>query len=102
VHCDTGLESNFSAPLSVSTARWGDVAEPFNPPDPSAQPDFNDISALVDKFRGLPAAAIKASAQLQPNVPNPIAEVNFDDISAGVNAFRGLPYPYTGPKGCSP
>jgi hypothetical protein len=82
------------------TAKWGDVTDPFNPPSPTAQPDFADISALVNKFGSGPGAPIKARAQLHPNIPNPAASIDFVDISNCVDAFRGLSYPYAGPVGC--
>ncbi len=100
VACDTGIEANFSPALTVMTAKWGDIVDPFNPPSPTTQPDFGDISALVDKFRSDPSAPIKARAQLQPNIPNPSSSIDFSDISNGVDAFRGVAYPYAGPASC--
>lgn len=93
-----------SAPLTISTTRWGDVASPYNPPSPTVQPDISDISALVDKFRGAPGAPIKARALLAGEPGNPFGEITppvlvvdfgFSHISACVDAFRGVPYPYT-------
>ena len=100
VACDTGVEANFSSALTVMTAKWGDIVDPFNPPSPTTQPDFADIAAVVNKFSSGPGAPIKARAQLHPNVPNPSASVDFVDISNCVDAFRGLSYPYAGPVGC--
>lgn len=95
--CDTLVEPNYSAPLQLSTTRWGDVVDPFNPPDGSAQPDFGDIGALVDKFKSLLGAPIKARALLAGDangVIDPAPDVGFTHISACVNAFKGLSYPY--------
>lgn len=100
VACDTGDEGNFSAELTVTTAKWADVVEPFSPPSPTVQPDLADVSAIVDKFRSLPGSPIKARAQLHPNVPNPGASIDFSDISDCVDAFRGAAYPYAGPSNC--
>lgn len=98
--CDVAVESNFSPALSVTTSKWADVVDPFSPPSLTAQPDFGDISALVDKFRSLAGAAIKARTQLHPNIPNPSASIDFVDISDGVDSFKGLAYPYSGPSPC--
>lgn len=100
VSCDPGIEANFSPPLTLYTASWGDVVDPFNPPSPTQQPDISDISAIVDKFKGAIGAVIKARAQLHPNVPDPSASVDFVDISACVDAFKGLSYPFPGPSNC--
>ncbi len=100
--CDPGTAGNFSAPLIVKTGLWGDVAPSFQLPSPAArnQPDFGDISALVDKFKAVAGAPIAARAILQPNTVNPGAPVSFSDISSCVDAFKGLAYPYPGPANC--
>jgi len=90
----------YSAPFEVHTGAWGDVAPPFKSPQYLTQPDFRDISALVDAFLAAPGAPIKAQAQLQPNVPDPDNSVDFHDISDGVSAFLGEAYPYVGPNTC--
>jgi len=75
-----------SAPLSISTTRWGDVEAPFNPPSPDPQPDTTDISALVDKFKSSLGAPIKARALLAGSNLRGTIEVapdlNFNHISA--------------------
>jgi hypothetical protein len=100
VACDTAVEANYSPVLTVKTAKWGDIVDPFSPPSPTTQPDFGDISAVVDKFRSDPTAPIKARAQLHPNIPIPSASIDFSDISSCVEAFRGGAYPYAGPAAC--
>ena len=102
--CDSAVESNFSSSISINTARWGDVEEPFNPPAVSAQPDFEDIAGLVDKFRSAAGAPIKARALLagsdaSGNI-NLAPDLSFAHISACVDAFRGKAYPYAGPEAC--
>jgi len=98
------VETNFSAPLTITNAKFGDVVAPYfvNAGDP--QPDFKDISAYVAKFLADPTAPTKAVAQLQPNVVKPIEPINFKDISADVDAFLGVPYAamqfVTGPCAC--
>ncbi len=96
-----GSEENctaVSAHLSISTTRWGDVVEPFNPPSTTSQPDFGDIGALVNKFKSAPGAPIKARALLAGTNANgdidPTPDLGFTHISACVDAFKGFPYPY--------
>jgi hypothetical protein len=101
MECDDLTEPEcYSDPLMVITQKWGDTVDPFATNGAPLQPNFLDISSLVDKFRALPGAIIKAQAQLQPHVPNPASNNNFLDISAGVDAFRGRPFPYSGPCTC--
>ncbi len=89
-----------SAALTLATARHGDVAAAFNPPDSSTQPDALDIANLVNKFKSLPGAPSKVSAQLQPNLPDPNADLNALDIATCVDAFRALAYRFSGPCPC--
>jgi len=102
--CDSGADINFSAVLELATSRWGDVQAPYNPPSPTVQPDVTDISALVDKFRGILGAPNKPRALLAGEPGNAFGEItpavlsvdfSFAHISACVDAFRGVPYPYT-------
>jgi len=93
--CDT-TGTSCSLPLLVATAKWGDVFRPFGG---SSQPNFADVSRIVDKFQNLASAPITPRVDLvgpgnpgQPNTPNQIA--NFADISADVTAFMGLPFPF--------
>ncbi len=90
---------DFSEPLEMRTTRWGDVAAPFNPPDGSVQPAFSDIGVLVDKFKSVLGAPIKARALLiGVNLQGEIdltPDFNFTHIAGCVDAFKGLPYPHT-------
>jgi len=100
--CD-GMESScagVSAPLLISTARYGDLASPYNPPDSSEQPNSLDVTRLVDKLKNVPGAPSKAIAQLQPNVPELNADVSALDIVACVDAVKQLAYAFTGPCPC--
>ncbi len=99
VQCDPGEEANFTAPLPITTARWGDVAAPFNPPA-TGQPDALDVSALVSKFKSLAGSPRIPQADLQPNVPDRI--LNALDIALCVEAFKGTAYPFAGPQSCPP
>lgn len=87
-----------SAPLVVTTPRWGDIVAPFNPPSLTTQPDFVDVSAVVDRFRSAPSSPDLTRADLEPQTPN--QDVNFSDISAVIDAFKGLAYPFAGPCPC--
>jgi hypothetical protein len=89
--------ANCSAPLPAATGKWGDVATPFGG---ASQPNFGDVSSILDGFRGVVTALSTARLDLagsggsgQPNLPNQI--VNFGDVSASLDAFRGLSYPFT-------
>ena len=86
----TQTDDGLSESVSFTLRKWGDVVSPFGGP---AQPNFGDISAIVDCFRGAPGSAPIGACDLQPIVPDAVAD--FADISKGVDAFRGLPYPFT-------
>ncbi|MGB2985566.1 MAG: hypothetical protein WBE26_06755 [Phycisphaerae bacterium] len=102
----TELEESYSEPLSIKTSIWGDVvldcpeAAPCTPPN--GEVDFDDISALVDKFRNLANAVQKSRGDIagDPPVGIPDRLVNFVDISYVGDGFRGLPYLLSGPEGC--
>lgn len=100
VQCDPSMESNFSAPLLVSTGRWADIAAPYNPPSPTTQPDALDVVGMVYKFKGLPGAPIMARADLFPRIPDHTC--NALDITVCVDAFKGGSYPFAGPAVCPP
>lgn len=86
-------ESAYSEPVSLSTAKYGDVIEPFNPPSDTQQPTIADVLALVDKWLGSPALS-KTQTQLQPKIPNPNLGVGIADVLAGVDSWLGSPYPF--------
>ncbi len=91
--------ANVSAPMPIATGRWGDVVTTFQlPTPPVTQPDFNDIGALVNKFKSALGAPIKARAMLAGEgargLINLTPDLGFGHISACVDAFKGLPYPY--------
>jgi hypothetical protein len=94
---DLTEEECYSDPVTVPTQKWGDVVTPFGG---GSQPNFGDVSAVLDKFRSLSGAIPKASADLVGHSPNLI--VNFADVSGVLDAFRGIPYPFSGPCVCPP
>ena len=118
-NCDPAWENNYSEALSIATSVWGDVVGEYftDPADcmvmpsgyvdcwspPNGAVNFDDISALVDKFNNLGGAPSKSRADIagpaeQDGTPDRL--VNFVDISYCVDAFRGLPYLFPGPTGC--
>lgn len=89
------------SPIVVAkTRRAGDIAPNFTPPSTTAQPDGLDVTAAVDKFRGVAGAPRKSIAQIQPNSPNPITDISALDIVHVVDNFRGFRYAYAGPCAC--
>jgi hypothetical protein len=84
--------SSCTAPLIRPTATWGDVVSPFG------TPNFGDISAILDKFRGLANPPLVSANMIGPGPvgqPNTIdTTVNFADVSAGLDAFRGLAFAF--------
>ncbi|UCC31449.1 MAG: hypothetical protein JSU86_04065, partial [Phycisphaerales bacterium] len=111
--CDFGDETNYSAPLTITTSRWGDLVRncavyPCGPPDGTVGIP-GDVTAVLDKFKNLgpPAynpAVIKSRADLDWNIPN--RRVDISDVTFCLDAFRGFPYPplppaeWPGPNGC--
>lgn len=92
--------AEISCAVEFTTARWGDVVAPFNPPESSTQPDSLDVVAMLDKFRNQPNTPSGSVAHLQPNLPMFVQAVGAMDIVATVDAFRGLAYPFSGPCAC--
>jgi hypothetical protein len=90
-----------SAVVQFATTRWGDVEAPYQPPDPTQQPNVADISALVNKFKSALGAPIKVRALLTPSLLTSQmgVDVAFNQISACVDAFKGTPYPFS-PTAC--
>jgi len=91
---------DFSPTLRLTTARSGDVEAPFNPPSTTTQPDVTDVAQLVNKFKSLVGAPIKAISQLQPNLPELNADINALDILAVVDALKQKAYAFSGPCPC--
>lgn len=98
------LEANLENPspaLVVGTGFWGDVAEPFDAPNQTKQPDLADILLIVDKFLG-DLTIPKASVQLGGEIAEPASLIAIGDILHAVDSFLGRPYPFAGPTGCTP
>ncbi len=101
--CDLNDPSAYSAPLFVSTARWGDVvgsctAGMCAPPD-GAVDVTTDLAAVSDKFRNVPGAIGKVRADLAGGVPNRM--VDMEDVARALDAFRGAAYPFEFEERCA-
>ena len=84
----------------MKTRRSGDVADPYNPPATSTQPNSLDVVALVNKFKSVAGSPSKGLLQLQPNLLELNADINALDIVAVVDAVKGFAYPFGGPCPC--
>lgn len=84
-------DSCWSGAAMFTTHVFGDVVDPFAG-GASAQPDFGDIAATVDKFLASPTAPAKYLAQLQPNIVFPDRPIDFNDISKDVDSFLAVSY----------
>jgi len=100
--CDLGNPSSYSPPLTVSTARWGDVVEPFQFPSPSpvSQPNVTDISSVVDRIKDLPTAVPRTRGQFQPDWVNPHDAVSILEVAFVVDAVKGFAYPFAAAWRC--
>jgi hypothetical protein len=104
IHQDCNIvgEPNYSAALAVeATPLWGDLVghcgvTPCTGPD--GKVDFLDIAAMVDKFKDVVGAPMKARTDLGPDTPDRV--IDFTDIQYAVSAFRSDGYPFGGPTAC--
>lgn len=99
--CNAPPEGDFSASYTIAGSGWGDLTgdcgvTPCTPPDGAV--NFIDISGVVDKYKNLDDAPIKA--RTDPGGDMPDLHVDFADILRAVDAFRGEPYPFDGPSPC--
>lgn len=93
--CDAGIESNFSTPIEIATAAWGDTVEdlsttPPGPPDGVVQ--IIDTLAVIGRFGSQPGSIVKARADLFPGCLD--MTINITDVLAAVTGFQGLDYPF--------
>ena len=98
-----GGASGFSAPLTLTTARWGDIAPGYQDPlapYPPTQPNVLDIAGVVDHVRGTGGALRKPQVQIQPNTVNPAVNLNVLDAATAVDAVKGAAYRFAGPSNC--
>ncbi len=102
--CDLGSEASYSAPLSITNARWCDLAQlaagEYRAPDGIVAVD--DTLAMLAKFAGSPDAPIKVRAELQgAGASGPEAAIDgritVGELVAVVDAFSGGSYPFLVP-----
>jgi hypothetical protein len=99
--CDIENEANYSMPLSISTAKWGDIVSTnaTTPPGPpNGIVDSSDITAVQDKFYNHANAVIKSRADIDPETVNRLIDVS--DITRVLDAFSSDPYPFAPPTAC--
>jgi len=102
--CDLDSETSFSPALSITNARWGDMAAltsgQFRAPDGIVAVD--DTLAILAKFGGQAGAPIKARAELLGvGGSGPVAavdgKISVSDLLAVLGAFAGDSYPFPPP-----
>ncbi len=52
-----------------------------------------DVTAILNKFKNLGGAPIKARSDLDMSLPD--QKINISDVTLCLEAFRGFPYPFT-------
>ena len=99
--CDLGDEANYSDPLVLTTALWGDVAPPHADPSLPPQPSYEDPSGAIQKFKASSALRL-VEVQLLPNIPDPAFPASMRELRGTVAAFMGNRYSelLTGPETC--
>jgi hypothetical protein len=95
---DPSLEENYSMPLVTRTGVWGDLVsdcsiDPCGPPNGTVDVT-TDVTSVLDKFKNLPGAPIKARCDLEPETPDHL--VNITDVTCCLGAFLGGMYPPEG------
>ena len=103
--CEVDNEGDYSTPARITTSIWGDVVGtcaviPCTPPN-GVVGIPTDVTAVLDKFKNLEGAPIKARCDIEPARPDLL--VNITDVMFVLDAFRGFDYPFEpGPAPCSP
>ena len=87
----------YSDPLTLHTAKWGDVTPPSGG---RSQPNFTDIGFVVNLFRAIPSGQ-KIQAMLQGNIAQVTATITFRDIGKVVDGFKAIRYREVGPSNCT-
>jgi hypothetical protein len=103
--CSVGNAASYSEPESISTSTYGDIIGTYDDSDcppredgyvdcwtsPQATANFDDISAVVDKFKNAPKAPAKSRADVCPCSID--WKVDFSDIPCVVDGFRQMDFP---------
>lgn len=91
-------------PIVSETSRWGDIwgDGPGGSNDLVGAVNVLDLSALVDKVKGIPTSFSESRTMLQPHELDPFHNaVNVLDIAHGTDALKGFAYPFSGPAACA-
>ncbi len=91
--CSTDVASNYSFPLVIAAAIWGDTISNLttNPPGPpNGSIDIIDATAIIGSFVSDPLAIVKARADLEPGCLDLI--INISDVTSAITGFQGLGY----------
>lgn len=95
--CTDPVEDQFSEPLTISTAVWGDVVRDVtgcpNGASNGTIDVLGDVVSLINKFSNLNCAPSKSRADLEPGSID--LKINFTDVLQSVRAFQGATYPFT-------
>ncbi len=101
--CSPSAESNFSNPLQLTQAKWGDTlkdctTDPCGPPDGVVR--IVDIVGILGRFASLPGSITKARADLEPACLD--LKINITDVVQGLWGFVGVGYPFgpSAPQAC--
>jgi len=87
-----------SMPVTVTTARWGDIIGNGVSTPPDGVVDFRDVAAVVMCFVSDINAPPKARCDLEPELANGV--IDFRDIAKAVGAFVDGTYPYATVPDC--
>ena len=91
------MEEDYSEPLAISTAVWGDVvrdlAECPNGPSNGTINVVGDVVSLIRKFSNANCAPSKSRADLEPASLD--LKINITDVLQSLGAFTGEGYPFT-------
>ena len=96
-------QENFSAPVNISTSKWGDITggkigSVWSPPDGVVS--VVDVMAANDSFKGALNAPALERVDLWPEIPD--QRITVLDVSAVMDAFKNKPYPFPMPTACPP
>jgi len=94
--CSRTVDGNYSAPLFVASAGWGDLVLsgadcPNGPPDESVGV-VTDVVALLNKFTNSYCAPKKARADIQPRHVD--FKIDISDVVLCLGGFTGSDYPF--------
>ena len=97
--CASGSEVDFSEPLDMSMAVFGDIVGTCSTDScspPNGVVDILDLFAVINAFASVPGTVSKVRADIEPAVPDFI--INISDALVVVDAFAGVPYPFPPPQ----